>query len=376
MKKYNFKFILSSILSIVFISFGITGSYVIHSTMKHSTLSTNSQLGSIEDLKSIQNRDKGLSKIINESQKLVMLVYADTEKGLSQGSGFLYNDKGDVITNAHVVGDAIDVNVRLIDSTLYKGTVIGKSPSLDIALIRVPALNKKSPLKINKNYKPKIGNEIIAIGSPFGLENTITTGIISAIDRNFTIGQYEYKNMYQITAPIDNGSSGGPLLDKHTGDIVGVNSAKAGHSSIGFSIPINQVIEYVETWSQNPAVDVTKDTSPKASIDDIKEKKYTSEYLIRYFYEGINSQNYLETYTLLGSDLQSKLTYENFKKNYADIKITNIKTISSKINGDESISVTTTIQNMYDKVTKEVKMNFILDFENNTLKIINYKEIK
>ncbi|QBD84502.1 trypsin-like serine protease [Clostridium tetani] len=376
MKKYNFKFILSSILSIVFISFGITGSYVIHSTMKHSTLSTNSQLGSIEDLKSIQNRDKGLSKIINESQKLVMLVYADTEKGLSQGSGFLYNDKGDVITNAHVVGDAIDVNVRLIDSTLYKGTVIGKSPSLDIALIRVPALNKKSPLKINKNYKPKIGNEIIAIGSPFGLENTITTGIISAIDRNFTIGQYEYKNMYQITAPIDNGSSGGPLLDKHTGDIIGVNSAKAGDSSIGFSIPINQVIEYVETWSQNPAVDVTKDTSPKASIDDIKEKKYTSEYLIRYFYDGINAQNYLEAYTLLGSELQSKLTYENFKKNYADIKITNIKNISSKINGDESISVTTTIQNMYDKVTQEVKMNFILDFENNTLKIINYKEIK
>ncbi|RXI46505.1 protease [Clostridium tetani] len=376
MKKYNFKFILSSILSIVFISFGITGSYVIHSTMKHSTLSTNSQLGSIEDLKSIQNRDKGLSKIINESQKLVMLVYADTEKGLSQGSGFLYNDKGDVITNAHVVGDAIDVNVRLIDSTLYKGTVIGKSPSLDIALIRVPALNKKSPLKINKNYKPKIGNEIIAIGSPFGLENTITTGIISAIDRNFTIGQYEYKNMYQITAPIDNGSSGGPLLDKHTGNIIGVNSAKAGDSSIGFSIPINQVIEYVETWSQNPAVDVTKDTSPKASIDDIKEKKYTSEYLIRYFYDGINAQNYLEAYTLLGSDLQSKLTYENFKKNYADIKITNIKTISSKIKEDESISVTTTIQNTYDKVTQEVKMNFILDFENNTLKIINYKEIK
>ncbi|AAO35448.1 peptidase S1 [Clostridium tetani] len=376
MKKYNFKFILSSILSIVFISFGITGSYVIHSTMKHSTLSTNSQLGSIEDLKSIQNRDKGLSKIINESQKLVMLVYADTEKGLSQGSGFLYNDKGDVITNAHVVGDAIDVNVRLIDSTLYKGTVIGKSPSLDIALIRVPALNKKSPLKINKNYKPKIGNEIIAIGSPFGLENTITTGIISAIDRNFTIGQYEYKNMYQITAPIDNGSSGGPLLDKHTGDIIGVNSAKAGDSSIGFSIPINQVIEYVETWSQNPAVDVTKDTSPKASIDDIKEKKYTSEYLIRYFYDGINAQNYLEAYTLLGSELQSKLTYENFKKNYADIKITNIKNISSKIKEDESISVTTTIQNAYDKVTQEVKMNFILDFENNTLKIINYKEIK
>lgn len=344
--------------------------------MKHSTLSTNSQLGSIEDLKSIQNRDKGLSKIINESQKLVMLVYADTEKGLSQGSGFLYNDKGDVITNAHVVGDAIDVNVRLIDSTLYKGTVIGKSPSLDIALIRVPALNKKSPLKINKNYKPKIGNEIIAIGSPFGLENTITTGIISAIDRNFTIGQYEYKNMYQITAPIDNGSSGGPLLDKHTGDIIGVNSAKAGDSSIGFSIPINQVIEYVETWSQNPAVDVTKDTSPKASIDDIKEKKYTSEYLIRYFYDGINAQNYLEAYTLLGSELQSKLTYENFKKNYADIKITNIKNISSKIKEDESISVTTTIQNAYDKVTQEVKMNFILDFENNTLKIINYKEIK
>ncbi|MBE6063976.1 S1C family serine protease [Clostridium cochlearium] len=376
MKKYNFKFILSSILSIIFISFGIAGSYVIHNTMKHSTISTNSKLGSIEDLKSIQIKDKGLSKIINESQKLVMLVYADTEKGLSQGSGFLYNDKGDVITNAHVVGDALDVNVRLIDSTLYKGTVIGKSPSLDIALIRVPALENRSPLKINKNYKAKIGNEIIAIGSPFGLENTITTGIISAVDRNFTIGQYEYKNMYQITAPIDNGSSGGPLLDKHTGDIIGVNSAKAGDSSIGFSIPINQVIEYVETWSQNPAVNVTKDTSPKASIDDIKEKKYTSEYLVRYFYECINAENYLEAYTILGSDLQSKLTYENFKKNYEEIKTIEVKNIFSKVNKDKSISITAIIKNSYDKVTKEIKINYILDFENNTLKIINYKEIK
>ncbi|MBU5269654.1 S1C family serine protease [Clostridium cochlearium] len=376
MKKYNFKFILSSILSVVFISFGIAGSYVIHNTMKHSTISTNSKLGSIEDLKSIQIKDKGLSKIINESQKLVMLVYADTEKGLSQGSGFLYNDKGDVITNAHVVGDALDVNVRLIDSTLYKGTVIGKSPSLDIALIRVPALENRSPLKINKNYKAKIGNEIIAIGSPFGLENTITTGIISAVDRNFTIGQYEYKNMYQITAPIDNGSSGGPLLDKHTGDIIGVNSAKAGDSSIGFSIPINQVIEYVETWSQNPAVNVTKDTSPKASIDDIKEKKYTSEYLVRYFYECINAENYLEAYTILGSDLQSKLTYENFKKNYEEIKTIEVKNIFSKVNKDKSISITAIIKNSYDKVTKEIKINYILDFENNTLKIINYKEIK
>ena len=376
MKKYNLKIIFSSILSIVFISFGITGSYVIHTTMKHSIISTNSKLGSVEDLKSIQNRDNGLIKIINESQKLVMLVYADTENGLSQGSGFLYNDKGDVITNAHVVGDALDVNVRLIDSTLYKGTVIGKSPSLDIALIRVPALEKKSPLKINTNYKSKIGNEIIAIGSPFGLENTITTGIISALDINFNIGQYEYKNMYQITAPIDNGSSGGPLLDKHTGNIIGVNSAKAGDSSIGFSIPINQVMEYVEIWSKNPAVDVTKDTSPKTSIDDIKEKKYTSEYLIRYFYECINAQNYLEAYTILGSDLQSKLTYENFQKIYMNIKTIGIKNISSKITKDKNISVTTTIENTYDKVTREIKINYILDFENNTLKILSYKEIK
>lgn len=376
MNKNNFKFILSSVLSIVFISFGITGSYVIHTTMKHSILSTNSKLGSVDDLKSIQNEDKGLNKIINESQKLVMLVYANTDEGLSQGSGFLYNDKGDVITNAHVVGDAIDVNVRLIDSTLYKGTVIGKSPSLDIALIRVPALKNKSYLKFNKNYKAKIGNEIVAIGSPFGLENTITTGIISTIDRNFTIGQYKYKNMYQITAPIDKGSSGGPLLDKHTGDIIGVNSAKAGDSTIGFSIPIKQAISYVEDWSKNPATTVTKDITPKASIDDIKEKKYTAEYLVRYFYECLNNKNYLGAYTLLGNDLQSKLNYENFKKFYTDIKVTNLKTISSNATKDEIIYITIAVQNNYDKITREVKLNFILDFENNNLKIIDYKELK
>ena len=152
---------------------------------------------------------------ISENQKFVVSVYANIDKGVSQGSGFLYNDKGDIITNAHVVGGSKDLRIKMADNTIYSGTVIGKSTNLDVALIRVPALKNKTPLKVDKDYKASLGDEVIAIGSPHGLENAITTGIINGLNRTFTIEEYKYKNMYQITAPVDNGSSGGQKTLQH-----------------------------------------------------------------------------------------------------------------------------------------------------------------
>lgn len=370
MKKNNTTIILSALVSTLFVSFGLFGSYIIHKNMKYSSLAANSSFGTLQDLNSINNTNKNLMDIISENQKLVVSIYANTDKGISQGSGFLYNDQGDIITNAHVIGDAKDLRVRMADTTIYLGTVIGKSTNLDVALVRVPALKGKTPLKINKNYKAALGNEVIAIGSPLGLENTITTGILSGLNRSFTIENYNYKNMYQITAPIDNGSSGGPLLDKKTGDVVGINSAKAGGNSVGFSIPINQVLQDVEAWSKNPAVPVTTDITPKYKYEDTEDKKVSAEYIIKYFYDCINSQDYVAAYTLLGSEWQSKTNYNSFRKGFLPTRNVEILNLSSSINSDNSITIIVNIKTQETNISNNYKVTYTVDYENNVLKIL------
>lgn len=370
MKKNNTTIILSALVSTLFVSFGLFGSYIIHKNMKYSSLAANSSFGTLQDLNSINSTNKNLMDIISENQKLVVSIYANTDKGISQGSGFLYNDQGDIITNAHVIGDAKDLRVRMADTTIYLGTVIGKSTNLDVALVRVPALKGKTPLKINKNYKATLGNEVIAIGSPLGLENTITTGILSGLNRSFTIENYNYKNMYQITAPIDNGSSGGPLLDKKTGDVVGINSAKAGGNSVGFSIPINQVLQDVEAWSKNPAVPVTTDITPKYKYEDTEDKKVSAEYIIKYFYDCINSQDYVAAYTLLGSEWQSKTNYNSFRKGFLPTRNVEILNLSSSINSDNSITIIVNIKAQETNISNNYKVTYTVDYENNVLKIL------
>lgn len=370
MKKNNTKLILSALVSTLFVSFGLFGSYIIHKNMKYSSLSANSSLGTLHDLSSLNNNNNNFMDNLSENQKSVVSIYANTDKGLSQGSGFLYNNNGDIITNAHVIGDAKDLRVRMADTTIYLGTVIGKSTNLDVALIRVPALKGKTPLKINKDYKASLGDNIIAIGSPLGLENTITTGIISGLNKSFTIENYNYKNMYQITAPIDNGSSGGPLLDKKTGQVIGINSAKSGGNSIGFSIPINQVLQDVEAWSKNPAVPVTTDVTPKYRYEDTEDKKVSSEYLIKYFYDCINSQDYVAAYTLLGSEWQSKTNYNLFRKDFLSTRNIEVLNLTSSINSDNSITVVGKIKTKDTVNSNTYKVTYTIDYENNVLKIL------
>lgn len=106
----------------------------------------------------------------------------------------------------------------------YKGTVIGIGDETDVAVVRVPDLKKVKPLIIAKS-KAETGDEILALGSPLGLENTVTTGIISGLGRSFEIAPYIYSNLYQISAPITHGNSGGPLISAETGEVIGINSA-------------------------------------------------------------------------------------------------------------------------------------------------------
>lgn len=193
---------------------------------------------------------KDLKSVISENQQRVVLIVADGYEGEMFGSGFLYNERGDIVTNAHVVEGADTVTVKMADSTYYEGTVIGIGGETDIALVRVPELAGTKPMKI-KRAKAEVGDEVIAFGSPLGLENTVTTGIISGVDRDFDLDPYMYEDAYQISAPIAPGNSGGPLVSKETGEVIGINSAGADQGSIGFSIPIVDVKPMLDSWANS-----------------------------------------------------------------------------------------------------------------------------
>jgi serine protease Do len=208
--------------------------------------------------------EKQLKKLIQEAQPKVVTIEVIKDDGLYFGSGFLYNSEGDIVTNAHVVDGATEITIKLADETEYSGKLIGVGKGIDIAVIRVKELAGMEPLKISRRYNGEIGNHVVALGSPLGLENTVTIGIISGLDRSFTLQDYEYVETYQISAPISPGSSGGPLLDRTTGEVIGINSAKVNSETIGFSIPVVTVLPILENWSKHPygMINTNNDDSP------------------------------------------------------------------------------------------------------------------
>ena len=159
-------------------------------------------------------------------------------KQRSLGSGFLIDDKGFIVTNNHVVENADQIKVRLYDETEYDAEIVGRDPKTDIALIRIkPNGNDFQPLKLGNSDSLPVGSWVVAIGSPFGLEQTVTAGIVSAKGR--IIGSGPYDDFIQTDASINPGNSGGPLLNLE-GEVVGINTAiVASGQGIGFAIPIN-----------------------------------------------------------------------------------------------------------------------------------------
>lgn len=162
------------------------------------------------------------------------------ERGDGLGSGIIYDASGLVITNAHVVGDATDVNVRLTDGTKLSGTVVGRDPSSDVAVVKVDGNGKLAVARLSTDGV-RVGQSVYALGSPFGLQSTVTAGIVSAVDRPVDGEQGVAINMIQTDAPINPGNSGGALANRK-GEIVGINTAifseKGENNGIGFSIPI------------------------------------------------------------------------------------------------------------------------------------------
>ena len=165
-----------------------------------------------------------------------------------EGTGFIISQDGYIITNNHVAGSAKDggIDVLFSDGTKAKGTLIGANSGYDLAVVKVDKSGLKT-VPLGKSSTLRVGDEVIALGSPLGLQGTVTSGIVSSLNRPVTAGEQSYINAIQTDAAINPGNSGGPLVNGN-GAVVGVNSAiasmasgeaQAGSIGLGFSIPID-----------------------------------------------------------------------------------------------------------------------------------------
>ena len=184
----------------------------------------------------------------------VSVLRGESDGGM--GSGFVYSDEGYVITNQHVVQDAKKVMITFLDGEAYIGNVIGVDRDLDIAVVKVEPTNTYlQPIKIGDSSKLKVGEKIAAIGNPFGLSGSMTSGIVSQMGRLLPQESgYSIPDVIQTDAAINPGNSGGPLINMK-GEVVGINtaiqSATGEFSGIGFAVPSNTVKKVVPVLIQD-----------------------------------------------------------------------------------------------------------------------------
>ena len=176
------------------------------------------------------------------------------------GSGVVIDQAGHIVTNYHVIENVREVSVTLFNGESYDATFVGADPINDIAVIRIEApVEFLKPVRMGDSTPLKVGMNVYAIGNPFGLERTLTTGIISSLNRSLQIHRDRtIKSIIQIDAAVNPGNSGGPLLDSH-GRLIGINTAiysKTGQSSgVGFAIPVNLIKRVVPQLIQHGRVE-------------------------------------------------------------------------------------------------------------------------
>lgn len=260
--------------------------------------------------------EQDLSLIIANAKAHVYTINTDLE----QGSGFLFNTKGDILTNAHVAKDASYVTLTNSDGQQFNGEVIGISDKVDIALIRVHELAGKQPMELEVSKVP-VGTEVFALGSPENIANTSTEGKILSTGKSF-YDDYQYDNLYEMDALIKKGSSGGPLIDAKTERILGINSIYLlDNPNIAYAIPIYTVIGQVNEWAANPIIDSSWSENHQP-IEDAYFEEELLDGFIRSYYElipySLNDQDldYYTTYLLSGSkgETEGKKIIEEYRE--------------------------------------------------------------
>jgi serine protease Do len=178
------------------------------------------------------------------------VVSITNSKGL--GSGFVIDSEGYVVTNNHVMSGLNEAEIRFSDGTKYKGRLIGRDEATDIALLKIDAPKSFPSLRFYDDQKMRVGDLVLAVGNPFGLNGTVTAGILSARGRD-EIGSGQYTDYLQLDAAINPGNSGGPTFDVN-GRVIGMNTMGRPGSGIGFAIPSSTIQRVVEDLKQGRAV--------------------------------------------------------------------------------------------------------------------------
>ena len=228
---------------------------------KQSSVNQSKENNKFENLQLLKAKESQLNIIYSTSlPSIVHIKVRQTVQGFFQnqeqtgeGSGFIWDTEGNIVTNYHVVASASIVDVEFADGSQYPASVIGLDPNSDLAIIKVNSNGKiLTPLNLGDSTNVKVGNHTIVIGSPFGQEFSMSSGIVSAIKRTVPSQNtlFSIPNVIQTDAAINPGNSGGPLLDIE-GNVIGINSQiisrSGGNQGIGFAIPINSVKKIIPT---------------------------------------------------------------------------------------------------------------------------------
>jgi Do/DeqQ family serine protease len=189
----------------------------------------------------------------------------------SLGSGVIIDQKGHILTNHHVILEASKIHVILVSGKEYEADLIGSDPGSDLAVLKISSKESLRPIPMGSSADLMIGETVIAIGNPFGLSNSVTTGVISALNRSIQVGEQVYQDFIQTDASINPGNSGGPLLNI-LGELIGINTAIFSEAQgIGFAIPVDRarrimdaLVVYGEVhpaWFGMEVQDLTKGTA-------------------------------------------------------------------------------------------------------------------
>ncbi|MCW2968794.1 MAG: hypothetical protein JWM71_2566 [Solirubrobacteraceae bacterium] len=213
------------------------------------------------------------SEIVQHTQSPFFLQ-PTTQRGEATGSGFVIDKSGDILTNAHVIDGAVKVTVQFSDSHSVDATIVGKDTSSDLALLKVdPDGLNLTPLTLGSANNVQVGDPTVAIGNPFGLDRTLTTGVVSALQREIKAPNgFSIRNVIQTDAAINPGNSGGPLLDA-TGRVIGINSQIEtggngnGNVGIGFAVPIDTAKASLSALKAGHAVERAELGVTTATID-------------------------------------------------------------------------------------------------------------
>ena len=267
----GFSKVSASLLILLFAAGLMVGGLVSFYINYEQVNSLNSQVANLQsqvsDLKGFQNATYQTINILQNGTSLaalyqsvrdsIVLIQGDTSSGTVQGSGFVYTFSGRtvVLTNYHVVEGTTGLSVTFSDGNGYSATVLGTDPYSDLAVLSVNALSSEfKPVNIVSSSTLGVGESVIAIGNPYGLVGSLTTGVVSALGRTITedtAGGFAIANIIQTSTPINPGNSGGPLLNA-AGNVVGITTAIVSDSQgLGFAIPSNTILREISSLITN-----------------------------------------------------------------------------------------------------------------------------